>query len=104
MRLGVAMTKNCMRLRAEDRTAIRQCCPGGVIARHDWLVYWRWSPQLIAARLRRMYLGDRNHSVSHETIYAAIYARPRGGLKEAMFEAQRHEKSTHASAYEHCPS
>jgi IS30 family transposase len=30
--------------------------------------------------------------VSHETIYAAIYAQPRGGLKDAMIEALRQSK------------
>ena len=30
--------------------------------------------------------------MSHETIYAAIYAQPRGGLKAAMIEALRQAK------------
>ena len=30
--------------------------------------------------------------VSHETIYAAIYAQPRGGLKAAMIDALRQAK------------
>ncbi|MGO4328284.1 IS30 family transposase [Cupriavidus sp. 2TAF22] len=59
---------------------------------HDRLVYWRWSPQQIAARLRCMYPDDPDQRVSHETIYAAIYAHPRGGLKQAMIEALRQEK------------
>ena len=59
---------------------------------HDRLVYWRWSPQQIAARLRRMHPDDPDQRVSHETIYAAIYAHPRGGLKQAMVEALRQEK------------
>ncbi|VVE34454.1 transposase [Pandoraea eparura] len=59
---------------------------------HNRLVYWRWSPQQIAARLRRMYPDDLDQRISHETIYAAIYAHPRGGLKQAMIEALRQEK------------
>ncbi|CAM2179527.1 hypothetical protein BLAT2472_40597 [Burkholderia latens] len=56
---------------------------------HHRLVYWRWSPQQIAARLRRMHPDDPDQRASHETIYAAIYAHPRGGLKQAMIEALR---------------
>lgn len=59
---------------------------------HDHLVYWRWSPQQIAARLRCMHPDDPDQRVSHETIYAAIYAHPRGGLKQAMIEALHQEK------------
>jgi hypothetical protein len=32
---------------------------------------------------------DLSAHVSYETIYAAIYAQPRGGLKAAMIEALR---------------
>ncbi|HUD42373.1 MAG TPA: IS30 family transposase, partial [Dokdonella sp.] len=58
----------------------------------DHLVYDRWSPQQIAARLRSMYPDDPARQVSHETIYAAIYAHPRGSLKKAMVDALRQEK------------
>lgn len=59
---------------------------------HDHLVYDRWSPQQIAARLRTMHGDDPESQVSHETIYAAIYAYPRGTLKMAMVEALRQGK------------
>lgn len=61
---------------------------------HDHLVYRRWSPQQIAAKLRQMPESIRPGLVSHETIYAAIYAQPRGGLKQAMVEALRQAKPT----------
>lgn len=59
---------------------------------HDHLVYWCWSPQQIAARLRAMHPDDPSQHVSHETIYAAIYIYARGSLKPAMIEALRQEK------------
>ncbi|KVR17981.1 transposase, partial [Burkholderia ubonensis] len=59
---------------------------------HHQLVYRRWSPQQIAARLREMHPDSPDQRVSHETIYAAIYTHPRGGLKQAMIEALRQEK------------
>jgi IS30 family transposase len=46
----------------------------------------------IAARLRRMHPDDPSQRVSHETIYAAIYAQPRGGLKTPMIEVLRQAK------------
>lgn len=59
---------------------------------HDRLIYERWSPQQIAIRLKLMHPDDAPKRVSHETIYAAIYAHPRGGLKQALIEALRQEK------------
>src|SRR5690606_4770662 len=59
---------------------------------HDWLVFSRWSPQQIAARLRQMPDSQRPGLVSHETIYATIYAQPRGALKQDMIAALRQAK------------
>jgi len=39
-----------------------------------------------------MHPDDPSQRVSHETIYAAIYAQPRGGLKALMIEALRQAK------------
>ncbi|MFC3656439.1 IS30 family transposase [Xanthomonas hyacinthi] len=61
---------------------------------HDRLVFDRWSPQQIAATLRDMHPDDASQRVSHETIYAAIYAHPRGGLKQALVDALRQSKPT----------
>ncbi|WP_406806219.1 IS30 family transposase [Burkholderia semiarida] len=65
---------------------------------HHDLVYRRWSPQQIAARLREMHPDNPEQRVSHETIYAAIYTHPRGGLKQAMIEALRQEKPVRGNA------
>lgn len=74
----------------------RKLALGSVIYRfvHDHLVYHRWSPEQIAHRLRLMEPDNSTARVSHETIYAAIYAQPRGGLKAAMIEALRQAKPT----------
>ena len=39
-----------------------------------------WSPQAIAGRLASMLGKESEYCVSHETIYASIYALPRGEL------------------------
>ena len=59
---------------------------------HGKLVHLRRSAEQIAYRLRSMKPDDPSAHVSHESIYAAIYAQPRGGLKEAMIKALRHSK------------
>ena len=59
---------------------------------YDGLIYRAWSPQQISHRLRRMHPDDPTQAVSHETIYAAIYAQPRGALKQGMIDALRHAK------------
>jgi len=45
-----------------------------------------WSPQQIAGRLRSM---PDALSISHETIYAAIYAMPRGALRTELVRSLR---------------
>lgn len=35
---------------------------------------------------------DASRQVSHETIYASIYAHPRGALKQGMLDALRQRK------------
>ena len=53
------------------------------------LLLWRWSPQQIARTLRRMHPDDPRWHVSHETIYNAIYAYPRGELKKQLIALLR---------------
>ena len=82
------------RTRREHSVRRRKLISGSQLYQHvhNRLIYWRWSPQQIAARLRRMYPDEPDQRISHETIYAAIYAHPRGGLKQAMIDALRQEK------------
>jgi len=58
---------------------------------HDFvrgkLIHKRWSPEQIACRLKSMHPDDPTRLISHETIYAAIYAQPKGGLKAEMIAA-----------------
>jgi len=45
---------------------------------------WKWSPQQMAATLKRVFPDDPERHVSHETIYTAIYAQPRGELRKQL--------------------
>ncbi len=76
------------RLRCRPR---RKLVAGGATWRFvcRQLLEFRWSPEQIAATLRRMHPDDPAARVSHETIYAMIHAQPRGGLKAALALALR---------------
>ncbi len=53
-----------------------------------------WSPQQISGHLKLENPTDRSRSVSHETIYTAIYAMPKGELrKELIGELRRAHKN-----------
>lgn len=53
-----------------------------------------WSPQQIAGRLRRMSASTSiGPAVSHETIYCAIYAMPRGTLRTELVKLLRKSHS-----------
>lgn len=54
------------------------------------LLDWKGSPQQIAATLKRVYLNPPAQHVSHETIYTAIYAQPRGELRRQLIVCLRH--------------
>ena len=72
----------------------RKLVPGGWL--HAFvrgkLIHKRWSPEQIARKLKAMHPDDPTRLISHETIYAAIYAQPRGGLKAGMIAALRQHK------------
>ncbi|MBZ3929888.1 transposase [Xanthomonas citri pv. thirumalacharii] len=84
------------RLRRRACVRRRRLVEGGALFQQvrDDLVLYRWSPQQIAAKLKAMHPDDPSQRVSHETIYAAIYAHPRGGLKKELVEALRQHKPT----------
>ena len=58
------------------------------------LLDWKWSPQQIAATLKRVFPDEPERHVSHETIYTAIYAQPRGELRRQLIACLRHGRST----------
>jgi IS30 family transposase len=59
----------------------------------SWLVQRKWSPEQIAATLKIRYCGQPAMYVSPETIYAHIYAYPRGGLRKLLVQSLRRGKS-----------
>jgi IS30 family transposase len=64
----------------------------GEVAR---LLRLKWSPEQISGRRQRIEDGMTQHSgltVSHETIYTAIYALPRGELRRELISCLRQEK------------
>jgi len=61
------------------------------------LLEWKWSPQQISGTLKRMWPNDPTQHVSHETIYTAIYAHPRGELRRQLIACLRHGHSTRMS-------
>ena len=58
------------------------------------LLDWKWSPQQIAATLKRVFPNDPERHVSHETIYTAIYAQPRGELRRQLVACLRQGRGT----------
>ena len=44
-----------------------------------------WSPEQIAGRLEEAFPDDSTRTVSHETIYTAIYVLPRGSLRTDLY-------------------
>lgn len=53
-----------------------------------------WSPQAISGKIRRMCKEDSTYLISHETIYASIYALPRGELRKDLIAALKQSHKT----------
>ncbi|MBM3758437.1 MAG: IS30 family transposase [Acidobacteria bacterium] len=58
-----------------------------------------WSPQQIAARLRRDYPQDMRRRISHETIYCSIYIIPRGELRRLLIGCLRQHRKRRRPRY-----
>ena len=58
------------------------------------LLAWKWSPQQIAGTLKRVFPDEPARHVSHETIYTAIYAQPRGELRRQLIACLRQGRGT----------
>ena len=96
-RLGYASApaQAMSRARRIDARPMRKLDPQGVL----WgvlltLLQWKWSPQQIAGILKRVWPDDPSMHVSHESIYTAIYAQPRGELRRLLIACLRHGRST----------
>ena len=89
---------------AEDRAATkrkttgrkaRMMRDGAVFIEATRLLGQGWSPEQISGRRKREDAGMQQESglrVSHEAIYAAIYALPRGELRRELIGCLRHAK------------
>ena len=88
---GAQWRHSCRRTAAKPKPKLH---PDGVL----WgvvceLLRWKWSPQEIAATLKRAYPQQSQHHVSHETIYTAIYAYPKGELRKELIACLRQNRT-----------
>ena len=70
---------------------------GALFAEVSRLLRIKWSPEQISGRRKRMEGGMEQQSglqVSHEAIYTAVYALPRGELRRELIACLRQDKPT----------
>ncbi len=58
-----------------------------------------WSPEQIAGWLKRMYPGEENNQVSHETIYRSLFVQARGVLKKELQQYLRSKRTIRRSKH-----
>jgi IS30 family transposase len=58
-----------------------------------------WSPEQIAAWLKRTYPDDEHYQVSHETIYKSLFIQARGALKQALLQHLRRTRMMRRSRH-----
>ncbi len=82
------------RLRRKPRV-IRKLKPGSRLWRRvHTLLKHRWSPQQVGRKLHDLYPDRPALHVSHETIYTAIYALPRGHLRREVVALLRQARGS----------
>jgi len=78
------------RARGRRRRGPHKLAPGSALERTVQAALQQgWSPEQIAGRLKHMHPDVPSERVSHETIYAYIYAQPRGELRKLLIGALR---------------
>ena len=55
-------------------------------------LFFEWSPEEIAKRIKREYPKDIKMRISHESIYQYLYCLPRGELKKELMRGLRQER------------
>ena len=76
--------------RGRRRRGSHKLAPGSALERTVQAALQQgWSPEQIAGRLKHMHPDVPSERVSHETIYAYIYAQPRGELRKLLIGALR---------------
>jgi len=58
-----------------------------------------WAPQQIAGWLKRSDPDDKNHQVSHETIYRTLFIQARGALKKELLQHLRKTRAMRRSRH-----
>lgn len=84
--------RRATRLRREPRRERKLRFETPLWGRVRELLGRRWSPQEVARTLRRQHPDDPDWHVSHETIYTAIYAAPRGAIRRELVALLRQHK------------
>ena len=59
----------------------------------------QWAPHQIAGWLKRTYPDDRDHHVSHETIYRSLFIQTRGALKKELLQYLRRTRGMRRSRH-----
>jgi len=83
-----------IRRRGHSRPAPKLVRTGALFAQVREMLGRKWSPEQIAIYLARQFPREAAQRVSHETIYNAIYAQPRGELRRELIACLRHARST----------
>jgi len=84
----------CQQRRIQARPCPKLHSSGALWMLVTTMLCWLWSPQQIARTLQRMYPQEPSMHASHESIYTAIYAYPRGELRRQLIALLRQGKST----------